>query len=1244
MKKSRLCPHPYPGIGRKIFLIMKLCLFLLVFFTFSLTANVRAQKEKVNLSLKEVSMKTLFEEIQRQTSFYFVFSAEQTQRLGMFTVEAKNENLENVLNRIFANTGFVYEFNKDLIIIRPKADVAQAKKEIRVVGKVTDEKKFPLPGVTVQLKGLQLGTATDKDGNYSIRFVESDKGMILVYSFIGMETQEIKYTGKDTINVVMRETVAELEEVVINTGYTRVDARKNASAITTIKAEDIITPGLQTIDQMLEGYVPGMIFMQNTGQIGAAPRLRIRGTSTVLGSQEPLWVVDGVVVKDPVNVDPQDINDLDFVNLLGNAISGLNPEDIEQIDILKDASATAIYGKEAANGVIVITTKKGKQGPPTVSYSLSGSFIQRPSYNDRSVNMMNSKQRIDLSREIIEKRMSYPETDTWVGYEAAYLEYMNGRISYDEFERQVSYYETLNTDWFDILMKDAFSHKHTLSLSGGSSALRYYASLGLNNTEGNVRGELNKGYTTNLNLSGNFDKFTVTFGLQGNVSKKKYTPSDVGITEFAYNTSRAVPARNLDGSYWYYKKEMTLPGEESATYFPVNILEDQDNSSQEINQNGLTFQATVDYQVLPTLKLGVLMSYAFSNSNSEVWHGEDSYYSRSLKQSYGATEVNFKKNSTLPIGGELKESRTDRNAYTVRGQVDYREALDKDEFHILNVNAGGEIKSNTYNTYAKTTRGYMKERGKTVASVNFSEYPKYLEWLRTTAALGQYTTQKSHDVSVYLTAGYSYKNIYNFSFNARADFSNEFGSRAKDKFFPIWAIAGRWNLSENVLKGVSWINDLALRASFGYQGNVPQVSPRLVIKKEGSSILFNELYSSVSQFPNPDLKWEKTASTNVSIDFAFLKRKINGSLSYYYRKTTDAYMQKSISEVNGVKGYTVNQGTIVNQGYEISLNFTPINTMRADGKGFRWRFDPQLGQVMNKLIDKAVKTKDKTVRDDDDLTYQDYLNGTVQTVKRSINGFYSYRFLGLDSKDGRPMFPNLERIIGEGDDAIDYGEQFKLMTNEERYMSVMKYSGTRVPFLQGGILNSISYNRFTLSMNLSYSIGSKIRLLKLYPNVTGSNSTLAPSPMENVRKEFLKRWRKPGDEEHTNIPGILGHADFMATVGPLSPWWITGAYNESVDRKKIAENIWQMYDYSDARVVSGNYLKIQNISLRYNLPDAICKKIHMKSAYVSLTGTNLHTFCNKKLKGQDPTTQSGSASTISMSLRPTYSFSLNVSF
>ena len=476
------------------------------------------------------------------------------------------------------------------------------------------------------------------------------------------------------------------------------------------------------------------------------------------------------------------------------------------------------------------------------------------------------------------------------------------------------------------------------------------------------------------------------------------------------------------------------------------------------------------------------------------------------------------------------------------------------------------------------------------------------------------------------------------------DFSNEFGSRANEKFFPIWALAGRWNLSENVLREVHWINDLALKVSFGYQGNVPSVPSRLVIKKSTvSSDLFDQFYSTVSAYPNPNLKWEKTANFNVGLDFSLLKRKITGSVSYYYRKTVDAYMDKTVSEVNGMTSYKVNQGTVVNQGYELSLNFIPVNTMGADGKGFRWRFDPQLGQVINKLIDNATSSTDKSLKDDSDLTYSDYLNGTVQTVNRSINGFYSYKFMGLDPADGRPIFPNLEQKIMENGEEVDYGERFKLMSNEERYMSVMEYSGNRVPTLQGSLINTFSYNRFTLSINMSYSLGSKIRLLKLYPNISSDNGTMAPNPMENIRSEFSKRWKRPGDEAYTNIPGILSNSDFLATLG-TNPWWKKAAYNGTVNRKVVAENIWQMYDYSSTRVVSGNYLKIQNIALRYNVPDKFCKKIHMKAAYVSLSGTNLYTFSSKKLKGQDPTTQTGNSSTITQSIRPTYSFSLNVTF
>lgn len=488
----------------------------------------------ISLKLENATVLQALEEINRLSQNNVIFKREEvTRETKRITVDLKDVTVLQAVQECIKGTRLTCTERYGRVAVGPDTEV----KSVRISGTVKDQKGAILPGVTVIVKGLAMGTSTDNNGHYSLNLPRVDN-LSLLFSFIGMETEEVKYAGKDTINVVMKEVVSELEEVVVNTGYQRIDARKNASAITSIRAEDIITPGLQTIDQMLEGHVPGMIFMQNSGQIGAAPRLRIRGTSTILGSQEPLWVIDGVIQEDPVNVDPENLNDLDFVNLLGNAISGLNPEDIEQIDVLKDAAATAIYGKKAANGVIVITTKAGKQGPPSVMYSVSGSFTQRPRYSDRSVNVMNSRERVAFSRDMIENRLAYPKITSWVGYEAAYRDYIEGQIGYSEYKSLVDKYETMNTDWFDILMQDAFSHKHTLSLSGGSSTLRYYASLGLNDVTGSVKGESNRVYSTNVNLTGNFDKFTVRFGLQGSVSKRKYIPEDVGVTEFAYNTSR----------------------------------------------------------------------------------------------------------------------------------------------------------------------------------------------------------------------------------------------------------------------------------------------------------------------------------------------------------------------------------------------------------------------------------------------------------------------------------------------------------------------------------------------------------------------------------------------------------------------------------------------------------------------------------------------------------------------------------
>lgn len=1230
-------------------LIMKLCLVFLLVFIGSLPASVVAQQEKVSLDLKDVSVKTFLSEVKKQTNLHFVFSSEQISRLGNISVQATDENLESVLKRVFSATDYTYELNNDLIIIRPKSQVEnilqkQEQSEI-ITGKVTDKKGYPLPGVTIRVKGIALGTSTNRDGVYKLIYTKQTEPITLVFSFIGMKTLEVPYKGTETVDVVMEEDLTQLDEVVVSTGYQKINARENVSSISSIKGEDILVSGLQTIDQMLEGHVAGLTYMANSGQVGAAPRIRLRGTTTVLGSQEPLWVLDGVPIKDPVDLDPETLNDLDFVNLMGNAISGINPEDIEQIDILKDASATALYGKAAAGGVIVITTKSGKVAPPSIRYSVNTSLTRRPHYTDRAINVMNSKERIALSREIIEKRQSYSKIENWVGYEDAYRKYINGLIDYPTYQQLVNRYETINTDWFDILMQDSFSHNHTISLSGGTQAIRYNTSLGFSDTRGTVSGERVKRYTTNLKLEGTFDRFSIQFTLNANTQKRYYLPSDISVSDFAYNTSRAIPAYNEDGSYWYYYKEKEIDGK---TYFyPINIMEEMKNSSREAKQNGMTFQTNLGYRILPELTGNLLLSYSFSNSIEEVWHSPETYYCKSLNKSLTSnTESAFYNDTLLPDGGELKESRTMKDYYTIRAQLDFRKVLDQQEEHIINVNIGGEINSTTSNSYNKTTRGYWKERGRTVSGFDLSLYKDFSTWMRSKDALGYYTDKLENEVSAYFIAGYGFNSTYFFNFNMRFDFSNEFGDRAREKFFPIWSVGARWNLDKNVLAGVDWVNGLSLRATFGYQGNVPKVSSKLIIEKQGTANLFDENYSIVSKFRNPDLKWEKTASVNVGVDFSLFNRKISGTVEYYHRKTIDAYVSKSISEINGVSGYVINGGTITNQGYDLTLRFIPVNNRRANGKGFQWRFDPQLGQVINKLIDKVIGSTDASIRDDNDITYSDFLNGTVQTVNRSINGFYSYRFMGLSPEDGRPMFPNLERYITVDGVEVDYGEQFKLMTNEERYMSVMEYSGTRVPTLQGGLNNTFSYDRFTLSINMAYSLGSKVRLLKLYPAVSSDNGTLAPSPMENVRSEMNRRWRTPGDENHTNIPGILSSEAFSGSDGTMKtgPWWKKTTYNTSVDRKYIAENIWQMYDYSNVRVISGDYLKIQNISLRYNIPDALCNKLRLKSASVSLSGTNLYTFSHKKLKGQDPTTQTGSSKSIPTSVRPNYSFSMNVSF
>ena len=1225
MKKKRDAEYPDHWVSlKKIFLVMKLMCVLVVFLTFQLSAVTYAQK-KVTLNFENVSMLEVIQELRSQTGYKFFFNHNELKKVTPVTAQFEEEELEQVLHSVLNQSNLSFRVEQGIIIITPVK--APQEREIVISGRITDTGGLPLVGVTVRVEGLSLGTSSDKNGNYTFTLSGVER-FSLVFSFIGMETQKIAYTGQEFIHVVMRESTQELDEFVVSTGYQRIDLRKTTSAIQSIKAEDIVVPGLSSIDQMLEGHIPGMIFMQNSGQIGVAPRLRIRGTSTILGNQEPLWVIDGIVQENPVNISPDQINDLDFVNLLGNAITGLNPNDVEQIDILKDASATALYGARAANGVIVVTTKQGRPGPPSLSYSFSGTFRQRPRYSDASVNMMDSRERIDFSRELIEKNVTYPLlTNGWVGYEKAIRDFWLGRISYEDMQAEVSHYESVNTDWFDVLMQNSFSHKHTLGLSGGNAGLRYYVSVGYNSDRGSVKKESFQQYTTSANLTATYNRFTIRFNLSGNVDQKVYTPGDVELTKYAYETTRALPAYNADGSLWFYQRQVTQEGNTSIINRDFNIINDRNNTSQDIRSMGLKASVVVDYKIMDALKASLTASYSLNNTTQEVWHGEKSYYAQRLAYVTQAAQ-----GSHLPAGGELKYQNSEHYAYVVRGQLDFNKYLDQENKHYITASTGGEVSSSQYYGLNQTYRGYLKERGKKMAEIALNT-TNYTNWKATNQeALGVWTDKLTNIASAYATLSYTYNNLYTVNGNVRIDASNRFGSRANEKLAPIWSFSARWHIKDDILQHVNWIDDLSLRGSFGYQGNMlDNQSSKLILQRGALDADFQDYKSTVLSYPNPELRWEKTASYNATLDFSILKGIVSGNLNYFYKRTQDAFLSKQVSTINAVSSWVVNQGILENEGIELFLQLTPVNTLKTNRKGVRWTLSTNFGRNTNQLSGKP-----------NEITYSGMLNGTAQIEGRPLNSFYSYKYLGLNAFNGVPIFYGSERDVYMDGRLVNLAEKYGTMELADIYQDVMTYSGTRVPTLQGGIQNSLSWGRFSASANLTYSFGSKIRLLQMYPDVNSNYATIAPQPTANVRKEFLNRWRQPGDERHTDVPGIISGSAFSNSIGN-GMWW-NSVQNMNAQNITFASGLWQMYDNSDLRTVSGNFLKIQSLSLRYNMPDKWSQSINIKSAYIGLSGTNIYTFAHKRLKGQDPATQDGSAPTINLSLRPTYSFSLNVSF
>lgn len=1201
---------------------MKMTLLLILCSLLQVKAEVNAQR-RVSMQMKEVTLDKVFRELSRQVNCEFLYNHSVVKQKGRVTVEAKDQELKELLDNLLSQLDMEYVVDENVIIIRDKLQtVDPSDKELKVRGTVVDEKGEILSGVTVHIKGTNLGTVTDAKGMFMLRLPER-QDIVLSFSFVGKQTKELKFAGQKEIKVVMYEDIQALEDVVV-TGYQVIDKRKLTSAISTVKAEDLEKMGALTIDQMLEGKAPGLMIMNMSAQPGAATKIRVRAGGTFTGTREPLWVIDGVIYEDPVPLSAADINSLDNVNLIGNAITGLNPQDIAQIDILKDASATAIYGTRAANGVIVVTTKRGKEGSLALNYSGSVSIVDRPRYSD--LNLMNSKERIDVSREIARRNLYYPsDIHQYVGYEGALKKYYYRELDYAGFQQEVARLETMNTDWFGELYRKAITHSHSVNMSGGNEKMRVYAGLNYDNQTGTeihvglyrVGGRINADFNLRKNI-------LISLSLSGSVQKADYNHSAYSVFDQAYNMSRAVPAREENGELFYIDKSFIVPYQMDQ-YGKFNILNELANSRRTIWNKELNMRASVDWEIIKGLKIHSQFSFRNTSNIEEEWITDQTFYIAPLR-TYGdiadRNEREMKGQAIVPFGGIYSNGSTSSEALSVTTQVNYNKSVA--EKHHFNLNIGQEANTTSYTGASGwMAPGYNHEQGRSFMKLpafwdKTSEYPypNMVNWLAETSGVyvnfngndiyPRITDRKTNTLSFFGIFNYQFEDRYIFNFNIRSDGSNRFGQYQRYKFRPAWSTSFRWNLhSEGFMSGTeSFLDEFAVRLSYGFRGTPPNTSPYLVIRNYGQNQveLLPEYVSSLSSFPNANLKWERTKTLNVGLNHSWFGGRISGAFDYAYSRSLDLLLSRPVSLVNGSATQMYNGGSKEDHTFEMNVLGQLIESRK-----FQWNVNVNITRVKEKVL----RGFDGNVTES---TILNFLKGDIYMKGFPLDGFYSYQFDKLDDK-GLPTYKGFEEAPLDMDFTdVDSRTYYELL------QKCLVYEGNRLPKFYGGFGTEFRYANFTLTANFTYKIGQKVRLLELY----NGGLQKMPLPENNMSGEFNQRWRQPGDE--TIIPA-LSNEELMGIVS---------SYILPLDY-----SYWWAYDQSDVRTAKGSYIRWQTLTLNYNLPDRYVHRLGMSNVRFGFQVQNLGVLTfDKKLKGKDPE----QVRSVGMPVLPSYNFSLDFSF
>ncbi|MDR6783307.1 SusC/RagA family TonB-linked outer membrane protein [Pedobacter africanus] len=1142
---------------------MRLTTVLLLVSLMQLSAATFGQH--ITMNQRNAPLDLVLKEIRKQSGYDILSESKTVLKNVKVSVVVVNATVEEALSSALKGLELTYEMSDKIITIKKKPEsfidnlIARFQK-VDVKGKIVDENGNNLPGAAIKVKGTNQSTRANENGEFYLSGI--DEKAVLEISYLGYKTIEV--SAKPDLGIlVMVINTGELDEVkVVSTGYQNIPKERATGSFTQIDNELLNRRVSTNILDRLDGITSGLSFSKASSSTGLLPSnsktgISIRGTSTI----------DTKVSADPLIV-------LDNFPYEGN-LDNINPNDIESITVLKDAAAASIWGARSGNGVIVITTKKGKLNQSlNIEFNSNFTIGEKPNLK-YSRNFIQSTDYLEIEKYLFDQgyydsditnTMTYPALSGGV---EIYSKQKLGIITDKEANDQLSILRNLDVrdEISKYFYQKSFNQQYALNLRGGTQKATYALTFGIDkNRNYMVNHDYNRTSFSSTNTFRPIKNLEFSAGIiynrTNNVLGSGYSSS------LPYNKLSDQNGNALSVPYVYsdaYKKSKEDLGFLDWAYRP---LAERDFSKNKTTYNNVLLKGGAAYTFTNFLKTQIQYQMENEIGENSNFNSVQSYYARNLINTYTQYDNITKAFSyPFPKGGILGNVDMETKANSFRWQVNYDQSF-KDK-HQINAIAGTEIRQVVTKSFTNNLYGYDDELGISVTNLNYDTYysvnPEAYGTRLLPAADGDVapTEFTNRFVSYFANASYVYNKRYVVSLSGRKDGANIFGVNTNDKVTPLWSAGLTWNISNESFYHFKLLPYLKLRSTYGFNGNVYNASAYLTAEYS-TSLLTRARIATIKSPPNPELRWEKIKNLNLAIDFASINNRITGTIEWFDKVGDDLIQNTILAPSTGFETYKANSAQVETKGFEVNLTSQNIK-----GK-FNWTTNFIFNFIKDKVKKYDLKYSNSELALNNSILA---FNGGLFPVKgNSLFGVYSYKWAGLDPTNGDPQgYLN-------GESSKDY---VGLINSNDN--SALVYHGSSRPTTIGSFRNTFSYGDFSISANITYRLNYYFRKISANTNYTET--------LKFLNTDYNSRWQKTGDESNTNVPSFT--------------------YDTNANRNSF-------YQSSEALVEKGDHIRLQDVSIAYNFPKGFSSKIGLKSAQIYGYVNNIGILWKANNSGIDP--------------------------